>query len=263
MIYRFSLRLLGGLLSFFPFCLNAQGFGVPVDSALVHQNESVCIPVKSEGLADIVSFQYSLSWDPQVLKFDHSQNLILPFIGSSYYHEITPGRLLIGWNSPDGLPKSQANGTVLYEVCFQAIGPVGSSTDITPGSDGFPFGSGYAEAFNDNNTDVWTPALNVPGYVEIDVFAASSGLTDAGTKEANPFQLTPNPTASVARAVLVAETAGKGTLSVTDPLGRVVYTQKIQVIAGANSFDIPAIALNAKGMYQVSLQTERGVSTRA
>jgi len=51
-------------------------------------------------------------------------------------------------------------------------------------------------------------------------------------------------------------------LSVTDAPGRSVFEQKVSVKAGENKFEIPATAIHAKGMYQVSLQTAEGVSTQ-
>ena len=48
----------------------------------------------------------------------------------------------------------------------------------------------------------------------------------------------------------------------TDALGRAVFEQKVTVKAGENKFEIPARAIHAKGMYQVSLQTAEGISSQ-
>jgi len=47
---------------------------------------------------------------------------------------------------------------------------------------------------------------------------------------------------------------------VTDALGKTVFESKIIVKIGENKFEIPADALNVKGMYQVALQTDKGIS---
>ncbi len=259
MIFRFSAPVFGAMLLFFSSSLNAQGFEVLVDSADVATNQVVCLPVRAKGFIDIISFQYSLTWNPQVLTFDHTQNYHLPGWSSADFGPNTPGRLLVSWADPDGQPRSRADGALLYEVCFKVIGPLGSSTNVAPGSEGFPPTSGGAEAYNVNNEDVWNPSLNVPGFVEVTALAS---ISDAGSAGKSSFQLSPNPTQAAARVILKSPKSGTAMLSVTDALGRVVFETKITLKAGENHFEIPAKALKAKGMYQVSLQTEEGVSSQ-
>ncbi len=258
MIFRFFTPSLGAMLLFFSFQMNGQGFGVRVDSAEGKVGQVVCLPVRAQGFNNLVSFQYSLIWDKQVLTFDHTQNYNLPDWMANDFGSGTPGKLLVGWSSVDGLPKTRANGVSLYEVCFKLIGPLGSSSSITPGSEGFPPGSGGAEAFNANFQNVWELPESVPGLIEVTMAA---GTTDALSDKAS-FQLSPNPTSTSAQVQMQSAVAGAASLSVTDALGRVVFEQKISLKVGGNSFEIPAKALNAKGMYQVSVQSEKGVSSQ-
>lgn len=262
MKYPFSTLALCAFLFFTPLNINAQGFGVVVDSVDALPDQVVCVPVYAQGFANILSFQYSLTWDEQILNFDHIQNLNLPGMVSDFYGLISPGRILITWADPTGVSQTRANGTVLYEACFKAVALVGNSTDIKPGGEGFPPSAGSAEAFNNNFQDIWTPALNVTGHVEIVAQSGSSGTSDALQKGTNAFQLSPNPTAASSQVLFHSKTSGTATLSVTDAQGRMIFEQKITVKAGENRFEISANVLNTKGIYQVSLQTKEGVSSQ-
>jgi len=259
MIYRFFTLAFGALLFLTPRNTSAQGFGVVVDSTIALPNQLVCLPVYAQGFENIASFQYSLTWDEEVLNFDHIQNLNLPGLVSEFYGLVSPSRLLITWSDPTGISQTRANGTVLYEACFKAIAIVGNSTDIKPGGEGFPPSAGSAEAYNLSFQDVYNPALNVSGYVEIVAQLGTSGTSDVLQNGANTFQLSPNPTQSSSQMAFNSKTSVTATLSVTDAKGRVILEQKIAVKSGENRFEIPANALTAKGMYQVSLQTDKGV----
>ncbi|MDO8369023.1 MAG: T9SS type A sorting domain-containing protein [Saprospiraceae bacterium] len=257
MIYRFSILILGALLSLFSFSLNAQGFGVVIDSFEVQTGQSICIPVKASGFVDIVSFQYTLTWNHQVLTLHHTQNYNLAGLSSSDFGVSPPNHLVISWANPTGQCLSKADGEVLYEVCFTAIGSPGSSTSIRVGSEGLPLGAGLAEAYTCWGNNVWSQMDT--GYVEI---LPQSGTSDVLQNGEIRFQLAPNPTPSSAQVIFHSSSTGSTILLVTNALGRVVFEQKVSVKTGENRFEIPANNLNTKGIYQVSLQTKDGISSQ-
>ncbi len=259
MIIRFFTPIVGAVLTLLSFNLSAQGFGVTVDSADAKTGQIVCLPVRALGFTNIISFQYSLTWNQQELTFDHTQNFNLPAWMANDFGANTPGLLLVGWSDIDGQPRTRANGAILYEACFKVIGPLGSSSDITPGTTGFPPGTGGAEAYNANFENVYNPNLNVPGYIEVTLAA---GTTDAELLGKPLFQLSPNPTQASSQVLVKSADSGRATLSVTDASGRTLMEQKISLHAGDNTFDIPANVLNAKGMYQVSVKTDKGVTSQ-
>ncbi|MBC7777716.1 MAG: T9SS type A sorting domain-containing protein [Phycisphaerae bacterium] len=258
MIYRFSILILGALLTLFSFNLTAQGFSVSIDSVEVQVGQDVCVPVRAKGFIDIVSFQFSLTWNSQVLKFKKTQNYGLPGLTALDINgTYSNNHLFVGWANPSGECFSIEDGKILFEACFSAVGSVGSSTNITAGSTGFPPGNGGAEAYNCFSQNVWFPAGNDTGFVKIVAFSGTSHLFQ---KEASAFQVSPNPTQSSAQVIFTSTESGNDLLLVTDALGRIVFEQKIPVNIGENRFEIPDNAMNAKGMYQVSLQTKKGVS---
>ncbi len=255
----FTIGMLTGFMVIFSLDSNAQGFGVVVDSAEVPQNDMVCVPVRAKGFLDISSYQYSLSWDKQVLKFDHTQNFNLPGLNQQYFHETTPGTLLLGWDHPMGLSTTMADSAILFEVCFLATGPQNSSTQITPGSNGSPPGNGGAEAFNFSNVNVWSPNLIKPGYVRINGILSAD---NPNQKASFNFQLSPNPTQSGALVSLISDSIESGNLSVIDMQGRVVYREQVFINQGENVFKIPENVLITKGLYQIVMETGDGFTGR-
>lgn len=254
-MYRFSTLIFGVLFTSISLNLNAQGFSVDIDSVEAQSGQNVCVPVRAKGFVDIVLFQYALAWDQQVLSFTGIQNINLAGLSASNFGNFSPGNLFVSWTEPAGMCLTIDDGTILYEVCFLAIGPEGSSSTITTGGDGLP--TTAEEAYTCQGQNVWSPSDT--GIVVISTSTNTAAPLQNGT---NTFQLSPNPTQSSAQAVFHSASAGSTILLVTDATGRTVFEQKTTLKAGENIFEIPACALSAKGLYQVSLKTGQGVSSQ-
>jgi len=258
MSFRFSSALFAACITLFSFTLNAQSFAVVLDSTTAKSGQIVCIPVFAQGFSNIVGYQYSLEFNEQVLTFHHTQKYALPDLGAVNFNMYLPGVLTTAWTDPVVSGVSRENGAVLYEVCFTAVGSVGSSSPVTPGGT-LPPVVGGAGVYNLNGEDLWNPNLNAPGLVEINLAAGTKTPDLQGTPS---FQLSPNPTAASAQVSVKSAVSGFAMLTVTDAAGRTILDQKVSLRVGDNSFEIPAKALTAKGMYQVSVQTDKGVSTQ-
>ncbi len=92
-----------------------------------------------------------------------------------------------------------------------------------------------------------------------------TGVFSVSTQEPHTmqsFSIAPNPSSSDANVLLTLPDAGTIKITVLDGLGRTVYSKNCSAHAGENQFEIPAKALNAKGMYQVTVQSEKGVSSQ-
>ncbi len=92
---------------------------------------TVCVPITAtDGFVDLASFQYIIGYDPAVLTFQTINNVALP--DDLLFSSPLPGEINLTWFY-NLFPASQTfpAGTVLYEVCFTAIGAVGTSSPIT------------------------------------------------------------------------------------------------------------------------------------
>ncbi len=93
----------------------------------------VCVPVSVESFDDIMSFQWSMNWDPTIMTFDHVENfntnLIALFSGS--FNNTAPGQVGVSWNDPSNLPQTLPDGAVLYDICFEIVGNVGQVSPLS------------------------------------------------------------------------------------------------------------------------------------
>lgn len=232
----------------------AQTQGVVIDSSTAHKNQIVCLPVYAKGFINIVGYQYSLEFNEQVMTFHHAQNFNLPDLGPSSFNLYQPGVVTTAWTDPAVVGVTRENGTILYEVCFTAVGNTGNHTDLTPGAT-LPPDVGEAGVYDLNGNNLWNLSNNVPGYVEI---TSGVGTVENALPGAS-FRLTPNPTVDASKVQLHITSNFKGLLTVSDPLGRTVFEQKLTLKQGEHEVEIPAKVLNTKGMYQVTLRSDDGV----
>ena len=82
------------------------------------------------GFVDLVSMQFTMKWDKNVLDFQAVRGFNLPYLGKSNYgaHRSAEGELTFVWidNSLKGVTKD--DGTVIYEVCFSGKGDTGQAS---------------------------------------------------------------------------------------------------------------------------------------
>jgi len=247
---RFSTLILGAWLSLSSFNLNAQGFGFLIDSITVQPGQDFCVSVKTKNYIEILTFQGFIFWDAQVITFKKVENFNLPnmYAIDFVFTPQNPNRLIFRWDDPTLMCASRDSGEALFDLCFSAIGANDTNTFIRSDSGlaGICF-SPFGIVPMDKDT----------GLV---IISNPSSISNALQNEAFSFNLSPNPTASSAQVIFQSQSSGNAILLLTDALGRIVFEQKVTVNIGENRFEIPASALKIRGMYQVSLQTEKGIS---
>ncbi|MFN0034901.1 MAG: T9SS type A sorting domain-containing protein [Saprospiraceae bacterium] len=106
----------------------------------------------------------------------------------------------------------------------------------------------------------WNPSIGYKGRFafEVDTFFIST----VQPQLSEGILIAPNPTRSSTQIFAQLNAPDSAIIFVSDMLGRVVFEQKTKMKAGENIFEIPACALSAKGLYQVSLKTGQGVSSQ-
>lgn len=124
-----------------------------VENANVTAGSSFCVDVKAAGFQDIVTYQYSVGWDDNVLAFSHVDNFNLPGLDASNFGNPQSDRLTTSWIDLTLSGASVPRGTPLYSICFDAIGNPGDRTPV---------------AITDNPTDI--EVINT-SFEEVNVWA--------------------------------------------------------------------------------------------
>lgn len=251
---------------FFSCYLPAQtgGFKVIAGSDTVAPGAHLCIPVTVQDFDCIVGFQFSLSWDPQVLTFQYVQGFNLPYLSVlSFGGNNLAGVSTVFWydDSPSLNGVALPDGATLYEACFLAIGPGGSSTPMVISDIGFTPGSMFMEALNCLGNDVWNDSSAVNGTVLIqdDVNAVSTGPVS----EKQVLQITPNPFSSGTQITFALAEPGPVQVRITDISGKIILEEKRQGSAGENNMNISGDQLPVAGFYRVLVNTAKQCFTRS
>jgi hypothetical protein len=101
----------------------------------VSSGEQVCIDISLNTFIDFKALETDISWDPALLEFDRVEDALLPFVdGQIDSSQLSNGTIGINWSTdvPEGVIMSGEE--VLFQLCFDAVGPAGNVSSIALGS---------------------------------------------------------------------------------------------------------------------------------
>lgn len=134
-----------------------QGFKIIANGRDVAPNSNFCIPITVNDFDTLVSMQYAMQWDKNIIRFDSTTSYKLAFLNaSSFGGNTSNGTLLLSWYDQNAVGISRPDGDTIYRVCFKALGAVGTQSLLTISGNGFPPGTGGAEAIKASGANVWT-----------------------------------------------------------------------------------------------------------
>ena len=111
-------------------------FSLP--NAELLENESTLLPVSVQNFQNILTTQYTISWDPAVLQYQGVQDFGLRDLDAGDFFLFEPGKLTLSWNPADLQPESVDDNTTIFTLDFLAIGQGGQQTDILFSDDPTP-----------------------------------------------------------------------------------------------------------------------------
>ena len=141
-----------------------------VGNASANQGQTVCVPVTVDNFTDLVGMSFTVSYDESLLTYTNVQNLTGNLPGFSVAGNIGnpgPGQVTVNWFENSLTPTSLPNGTVLFEVCFEALGGGSAAVDITS--------EVAAIEFSDADENVIPPVID-NGTITISGDPAPTGL---------------------------------------------------------------------------------------
>ncbi len=127
-----------------------NGLSVEWDCCSVaNPGDQICVPVTViDGFDNIISMQYAMTWDPAVLSYssilDGGGNALSPVnpttnplglsAGTNLVPDAAAGEIKLIWWDNFGIGVSVADEQSIYQVCFDVVGNVGSSTTLEMGA---------------------------------------------------------------------------------------------------------------------------------
>lgn len=101
-----------------------------IDHGVGETGDQVCVSVRAEVFEDIMGIQYSLNYDPDVATLSTIEPKDLPALTIGNFGLLSPGVVTMSWIDPTLSGVSLDAGTALYELCFDIVGDLGTSTAI-------------------------------------------------------------------------------------------------------------------------------------
>ncbi|MEM9920733.1 MAG: T9SS type B sorting domain-containing protein [Bacteroidota bacterium] len=142
---------------------------------------NICLPVTVENFSVVASFEHSINWDPTALTYTGTNPGALLPPDLAINPNIAMGNMVVAYfNFADpSATLTFPDNTVLYEVCFDVVGPLNSVTDVS--FSGMPREiilsgeNGIVLAFDGEDATLSISSCN------LDIrFASCSGRQDAG-----------------------------------------------------------------------------------
>ena len=89
--------------------------------------ETVCVDLTVEDFDNMISLQFSLNWNPNVLEFQSASAADLSNIQSNLE---SPGNLSVNWFDPQTNCNSLPDGASILNVCFEIVGNPGNVSPL-------------------------------------------------------------------------------------------------------------------------------------
>ena len=166
----------------------SSGVTFSVSSSTVDAGSQTCLDVSVEGFTDIVSFQYSMNWDENILDYASVQNFNLTDLNAAAFGTsgTANGNLTASWIHQATTGVTVPDGTVIYQVCFDALAGTGGQTaavslSASPTSIEVTDNTSSVVDFSNNNGEVSVNGTPPPPSSGV-TFSVSSSTVDAGSQ---------------------------------------------------------------------------------
>lgn len=105
-------------------------FTLEGDNLLPGEKRKVTVSVK--GFKTVTTAQFSVQWDPAVLKYEAIGDFGLPNLAAGNFNTtLAPeGRLAVSWDDQMAMGLDMPDGTVVFAIEFTAIGQDGTSSSV-------------------------------------------------------------------------------------------------------------------------------------
>lgn len=133
-----------------------------------NEGDLVCVDYMVTGFDDMSSMQFSVNWDPSIIKFENVVvlenlvNLAASSFGTPALPTVEDGNLILSWSIPGNMGVSLPDSTVLFQVCYRVVGECEKTSSITFSDSPRPF-----EFTNEVVTGFRLTVQTVPGSVRV------------------------------------------------------------------------------------------------
>ena len=106
----------------------AYGLTLTAASTTAQPGKEICVAVTAKDFDRILSMQYSMKWNRNVLRFKSVESFGLPGMTAANFgtQNTEKGLISYSWYDQNVRGISRPDGTTLYELCFEVVGERGT-----------------------------------------------------------------------------------------------------------------------------------------
>lgn len=110
-------------------------FKLSIADKTVQTGQQVCLDVTADNMVNILGISTSFSYDPAKLQFVSIQGQTLPNdvifgLPNAAQQPTNPGTITLVWTDASLASVTRPNGSVLFQICFNAIGANGTTANV-------------------------------------------------------------------------------------------------------------------------------------
>ncbi len=239
-----------------------------VSSNIVNCGEQICLDVSTRNFISILSFQFSLRWDPQIFNNAIVQEFNLEGLTNASFSIPENGLLRASWLDLNVAGMTLADDHILFQICFDVIADVTTTANIQFSNDPVPIEIVDRESnvVNSNLTDgtvmiacnsfnILSPLTTAPSTWTT-ISNQSNGFQETISAHPNESriknsQLFPNPAKNELHLTLGKPLPKNGIVRLYNIWGQLV---QIDFLAAGISNHTLNIALLDAGLYLVEVE---------
>ena len=106
---------------------------IQISNESVNQNDTACVRITAKGFTNVLSWECNYQYNPALLQFIGLRNINLPNLSNTpnvNYSIQSPGLIVFSWNVSTAGGITRVDDATLFEMCFKAIGPSGTSSTV-------------------------------------------------------------------------------------------------------------------------------------
>lgn len=109
---------------------NAPDFSIRIDHSSGPVGATVCVDVIAEEVLNVISQQYTILYDPDIISFSTIESGAMEIPPSMFNGAIGTGIITIAWNDMNLIPLFLEPNETMYQLCFELIGSPGETSAL-------------------------------------------------------------------------------------------------------------------------------------
>ncbi len=228
---------------------------VKISSLILDESDigsTVEIDVTVKDFTQIVSSQFSVNWNEEVLQFVEVTNFNTLGLSLDLNFSVEPSDVNIGqmrflWYSGSGYGVTLPDDTKLFTIRYTIIGEFGEGSNISI------TGTPLAIEFADTSLMTIPDVILENGYVGIGVTSTKNISDQNITLQQN----SPNPFSNITEIPFSLKSAENVTLSIYDITGQLIHTHAMYLAQGEHFFNVESTLLDKPGIYSYTVETSK------